>query len=104
LFTTVVSPILLVAVLLMLGFGARSFFFTRQLDVRQAQAGIERVLIEPTGYGAKNVNGVICNGGHNLTVKKGTTFTCEATIDSVRWQFPVRFTDDAGSYEIGRPQ
>jgi hypothetical protein len=95
---------MVVAVLLILGFGAPGFFLSRQLDVHQAQAGIEHILVDPAGYGAKNVDGVVCNGGHNLTVKKGTTFTCEATIDSVRWQFPVRFTDDAGSYEVGRPQ
>lgn len=92
------------AVVLILGFAAPGFFLGRQLDVRQAQAGIEQLLVDPGGYGAKNVDGVVCNGGHNPTVKKGTTFTCEATIDSVRWQFPVRFTDDAGSYEVGRPQ
>jgi hypothetical protein len=70
---------------------------------RQAQAGVERILTDPTGYDAKNVNDVICNGGHNPIVKRGETFTCEAIIDSIRWQFPIRFTDDAGNYEVGRP-
>ncbi|OBA82970.1 hypothetical protein A9W99_09430 [Mycobacterium sp. 1164966.3] len=104
LLTAAVLSILLIAVLLILGFGAPGFFLTRQLDVHQAQAGIERVLVDPAGYRARNVDGVVCNGGRNPTIKKGTTFTCEATIDSVRWQFPVRFTDNAGSYEIGQPQ
>ena len=104
LLTAGVVSTLVVAAVLILRFGAPGFFLTRQLDVHQAQAGIEHVLTDSGGYGAKNVNGVTCNGGHNPTVKKGTTFTCEATIDSVRWQFPVRFTDDAGSYEVGRPQ
>jgi Domain of unknown function (DUF4333) len=95
---------IVIAILLILGFGVPGFFLSRQLDVHQAQDGIEHILVDPAGYGAKNVDGIVCNGGHNPNVKKGATFTCEATIDSVRWQFPVRFTDDAGSYEIGQPQ
>jgi hypothetical protein len=69
--TTGALSALVVAVLLILGFGAPGFFLTRQLDVRQAQAGVERILTDPTGYDAKNVSDVICNGGHNPSSRKG---------------------------------
>jgi hypothetical protein len=95
---------LVVAALLIVGFSTPGFLLTRQLDVQQAQAGVRHVLSDTAGYGAPNVSDVTCNGGQNPTIKKGETFTCEVTIDSVRWEIPVKFTDDAGSYELGRPQ
>jgi hypothetical protein len=95
---------LVVAVLLIVGSATPGFFLSRQLDVQQAQAGVRHVLSDPAGYGAANVSDVTCNDGRNPTIKKGETFTCEVTIDNVRWQIPVKFTDDAGSYELGRPQ
>lgn len=95
---------LVAAALLIGGFSTPGFFLTRQLDVQQAQAGVRHVLSDTAGYGAPNVSDVSCNGGQNPTIKKGETFTCEVTIDSVRWQIPVKFTDDAGGYELGRPR
>lgn len=90
------------AAVLITGFWAPGFFVTRQLDVRAAQAGVAHVLSDPAGYGAKDVSDVICNDGRNPTVTKGATFTCQATIDHIKHQFVVTFTDDAGNYEISR--
>lgn len=86
------------------GFWAPGFFVTKQLDVTAVQAGVTHVLTDPNGYGAKNVSDVSCNDGHNPTVIKGGTFTCQVTIDHIKHQFVVTFTDDAGSYEISAPK
>lgn len=92
------------AAVLMTGFWAPGFFVTQQLDVRAAQAGVAHVLSDPAGYGAKDVSDVTCNDGGNPTISKGATFTCQATIDHIKHQFVVTFTDDAGSYEISAPR
>lgn len=94
----------LAAAVLIAGFWAPGFFVTKQLDVAAVQAGVAHVLSDPNGYGAKNVTDVTCNNGHNPTIIKGGTFTCQATIDHIKHQFVVTFTDEAGSYEIGAPK
>ncbi|OOK65232.1 hypothetical protein BZL29_7979 [Mycobacterium kansasii] len=92
------------AALLITGLWAPGFFVTEQLDVRAAQAGVAHVLSDPAGYGAKNVSDVTCNDGRNPTISQGGTFTCQVTIDHIKHQFLVTFTDDAGSYEISAPK
>ncbi len=93
--------VLLVAVVLITGFGAPGFFVTRQLDIVKTQAAVEHLLADPSGYGAKRVSDVTCNDGQNPTIAKGATFTCEATIDRIKQQFVVTFTDDEGGYQVG---
>lgn len=92
------------AVVFIAGFWAPGFFVTKQLDVAAVQAGVAHVLADPDGYGAKNVTDVTCNDGHNPTIVKGGTFTCQATIDHIKHQFVVTFTDEAGSYEVSAPK
>ncbi|OBK46777.1 DUF4333 domain-containing protein [Mycobacterium sp. 1081908.1] len=91
------------AALLFTGLVAPGFWLTKKLDVAKAQAGVQRILSDPSGYGAKNVSDVTCNDGQNPTIAKGNTFTCEATIDRVKQLFVVIFTDDEGNYTVGRP-
>lgn len=90
--------------MLISGFWAPGFFVTTQLDVTAVQSGVTQVLSDPAGYGAKNVSDVTCNDGQNPTVTKGGTFTCQATIDHLKHQFLVTFTDDTGSYEVSAPK
>lgn len=92
------------ATVLITGFCAPGFFMTKQLDVTAVQAAVTHVLSDPNGYGARNASDVTCNDGHNPTIVKGDTFTCQATIDHIKHQFVVTFTDDAGSYEIDAPK
>ncbi|WP_264044190.1 DUF4333 domain-containing protein [Mycobacterium paraffinicum] len=89
---------------LIAGFWGPGFFVTTQLDVTAVQAGVAHVLSDPAGYGGKNVSDVTCNDGQNPTVTKGGTFTCQATIDHLKHQFLVTFTDDTGSYEVSAPK
>ncbi|OBH76877.1 hypothetical protein A5681_08695 [Mycobacterium scrofulaceum] len=86
------------------GFWVPGLFVTRQLDVAAVQAGVAHVLSDPAGYGARDVSDVTCNDGQNPTVTKGGTFTCQVTIDHLKHQFVVTFTDDAGSYEVSAPK
>ncbi|OBG57164.1 MULTISPECIES: DUF4333 domain-containing protein [unclassified Mycobacterium] len=86
------------------GFWAPGFFVTRQLDVAAVQAGVAHVLSDPAGYGARDVSDVSCNDGQNPTVTKGGTFTCQVTIDHLKHQFVVTFTDDSGGYEVSDPK
>lgn len=92
------------AVAAIAGFWAPGFLVTRQLDVAAVQAGVAHVLSDPAGYGARGVSDVSCNDGQNPTVTKGGTFTCQVTIDHLKHQFVVTFTDDSGSYEVSAPK
>jgi hypothetical protein len=96
---------IVVAVVLVLGFWAPGFFVTTQLDVNKAQAGVAQILSDSTnGYGAKNVKDVKCNNGQNPTVKKGSSFDCDVSIDGTKRQVTVTFQDNKGTYEVGRPK
>lgn len=86
------------------GFLTPGFLVTRQLDVAAVQAGVAHVLSDPAGYGARNVSDVSCNDGQNPTVTKGGTFSCQVTIDHLKHEFVVTFTDDSGSYEVSAPK
>ena len=94
-----------VAAVLITGFWKPGFFVTTTLDITKAQQGVQQILTDDTnGYGAKNVKDVKCNNGNNPDVKKGDSFTCEVSIDGAKRQVSVTFTDDKGTYEVGRPK
>jgi hypothetical protein len=98
--------LLIVAVVLVLGFLVPPrWFVTTKLDVTKANAGVQQILTDETsGYGAKNVKDVKCNGGTDPIVKKGGTFDCNVSIDGAQRHVTVTFQDDKGTYEVGRPQ
>lgn len=78
---------------------------TTELDVNQAQIGVQQVLTDPiNGYGRDNVTGVRCNNGVNPTVKAGNSFTCQVSVDGAQRQVTVVFSDDKGTYEVDRPR
>jgi hypothetical protein len=91
------------AVTVVVGFVSPGLFVVRKLDITQAQAGVEHILTDPAGYGAKRVSDVTCNDGHSPIIHKGESFTCQVTIDRVKQLFVVTLTDDAGSYQVGLP-
>lgn len=88
-----------------LGFFVPGWFVTTELDVDAAQSGVEQILTdEENGYGAQNVENVVCNGGENPTVEQGGTFTCDVDIDGTKREVTVTFQNDDGTYEVGRPR
>jgi len=75
------------------------------LDVTKVQAGVLQTLSDPaSGYGANSVTDVSCNNGHNPGAAKGTTFTCDATVNSAQRHVTVIVSDDNGTYEIDGPR
>lgn len=75
------------------------------LDVAKVQSGVLRILSDPaSGYGANNVTNVSCNNGRDPNATKGTTFTCNLTVNGARRQVTVVVSDDNGTYEVGRPR
>ena len=75
------------------------------LDVAKVQAGVLQTLSDPaSGYGANTVTDVSCNNGHNPSADKGTTFTCDATVNGAQRHVAVVVSDDHGTYEIDGPR
>ena len=75
------------------------------LDVAKVQAGVLQTLSDPaSGYGANTVTDVSCNNGHNPSADKGTTFTCDATVNGAQRHVTVVVSDDLGTYEIDGPR
>ncbi|MFZ3267452.1 MAG: DUF4333 domain-containing protein [Mycobacterium sp.] len=75
------------------------------LDVAKVQAGVLQTLSDPAGgYGANTVTDVSCNNGHNPSANKGTTFTCDATVNGAQRHVSVVVSDDNGTYEIDAPR
>jgi hypothetical protein len=94
-----------VAVLLVVRAGPVKFRTADKLNITAAEAGVRNVLTDATtGYGLAGVNGVSCNQGVEPTVVKGTTFTCDLTINGHQAQTTVTFVDDDGTYSVGRPE
>lgn len=94
-----------VAVLLVARVGPMKSLTADKLDIKAAEAGVRNVLTDPAaGYGLTKVNEVICNHGVDPTVFKGTTFTCDLTINGHQAQTTVTFIDDDGTYSVGRPE
>ncbi|OOK65312.1 hypothetical protein BZL29_7911 [Mycobacterium kansasii] len=89
---------------LVLGLSQPDLLSTNKLDVQAAQAEIQRVLTDDiTGYGDKNVADVKCNDGANVTVKQGSSFTCQVSVDGTARRVTVTFLDNNGNFEVGRP-
>jgi hypothetical protein len=75
------------------------------LDVAKVQAGVLQTLADPAGgYGANTVTEVSCNNGRNPSAKRGTTFTCDATVNGAPRHVTVVVSDDNGTYEIDGPR
>ena len=64
-----------------------------------AQQGVSKVLTE--SYGLSAVSDVSCPSGQK--VEKDATFTCTVLVDGDQREVTVKFTDDDGTYEVGRP-
>lgn len=100
----VAAVVLAVLLVRTLGTGGAAVAVT-ELDVEQAQLGVQRVLTDPiNGYGRADVTVVRCNNGVNPTVVAGGSFTCEVDVNGARRQVTAVFTDDTGSYEVDRPR
>jgi len=69
------------------------------LDADAAEAGVAKVLTE--SYGAADVGDVSCPTGQEVAV--GNSFTCTVTVDGQYRSVTLTFTDDAGTYEVSRP-
>jgi hypothetical protein len=75
------------------------------LDVSKVQAGVLQTLSDPaSGYGANTVTDVSCNNGRNPSADKGTTFTCDATVNGAQRHVTVIVSDDSCTYEIDGPR
>jgi hypothetical protein len=75
------------------------------LDVTKVQSGVLQILSDPaSGYGANTVTDVSCNGGRNPSAHKGTTFTCDATVNGSSRHVSVLVADDRGTYEVDAPR
>lgn len=75
------------------------------LDVRQVEAGAERILSDPiNGYGANKVTNIVCNRGVNPTVVPGDSFTCEVTLNGAQRHVQILIRDAAGTYEVDGPR
>jgi uncharacterized protein DUF4333 len=75
------------------------------LDVTKVQAGVLQTLSDPaSGYGANSVTDVSCNNGRNPSADKGTTFTCDATVNGTQRHVAVIVSDNHGTYEIDGPR
>lgn len=77
----------------------------RVLDIAKAQQQVEQILRDPLdGYGAGTVSAVVCNNGINPTIKAGSGFSCDATVDGAPRRIAVVFQDDDGTYAVDRPR
>jgi hypothetical protein len=75
------------------------------LGVTRVQSGVLQILSDPaSGYGANTVTDVSCNGGRNPSAHKGTTFTCDATVNGASRHVTVLVADDRGTYEVDSPR
>jgi hypothetical protein len=75
------------------------------LDVTKVQTGVLQTLSDPAGgYGANTVTDVSCNNGRNPSADKGTTFTCDVTVNGAPRHVTVVLSDDNGTYEIDGPR
>ena len=79
---------------------ASGLFSSKTLDQTAAEDGVEQIVTE--SYGARSVSGVSCPSGQQ--VKKGDSFECSLTVDGTAKKVTVTFTDDDGTYEVGRPK
>lgn len=90
----------LVVVVLVLGFVVPGFFYRTVLDARAVQKGVERILVD--SYDIQGVESVRCPSGQ--PVRKGTTFTCQVTIDGRHAEVEITIRNSEGSYEVSHPR
>jgi hypothetical protein len=89
---------------LVIGLSDPDLLLTKKLDVQAAQSEIQRVLTDDvTGYADKNVADVKCNNGENVTIKQGSSFTCQVSVDGASRRVTATFLDNNGNFEVGRP-
>jgi Domain of unknown function (DUF4333) len=100
-----ITVVAIEAVALAVGLGLLGTFKTTELDVTNVEAGVAQVLADPVdGYGAESVSSVHCNGGRNLEVEKGSSFTCQAVVNGKQSQVAAVIVDDDGTYEVDWPR
>lgn len=76
-----------------------------ELDVNQAELGVQQVLTDPiNGYGHTSVTVLACNSGRNPTVRKGDSFSCDVSVDGTDRRVTAVFSDDAGTYLVDQPR
>lgn len=98
---------LIVIAVLVVGGGIAAWMFMggKQLDVKQAEAGVAKILTDPVnGYGSNDVSSVECNNGQNPKVAKDGSFTCKVEIGGKIRNVNVEFTDDEGTYAVDGPR
>ncbi|WP_137726034.1 DUF4333 domain-containing protein [Prescottella subtropica] len=72
----------------------------KTLDRAAAEQGVEQVVTE--SYGARSVSEVSCPADRK--VREGDSFDCTLKIDGTPKKVTVTFTDNDGTYEVGRPR
>lgn len=72
----------------------------QQFDHAAMQDAVHKVLTEY--HRVEGLGKVICPP--NRPVKKGTTFTCTASIDGTEKKVPIKVTTDDGDYKVGAPK
>lgn len=72
---------------------------SKKLDQHAAEAGVKKVLT--SDYAVQNVGDVKCPS--DITVSADTTFECTVVVGSDTMKVTSKFTNDNGTYEVGRP-
>jgi hypothetical protein len=97
--------VLVEAPVLLSGISRLGFSGGKVLDISKVQTGVLQTLSDPaSGYGANTVGEISCNNGRNPNADKGTTFTCDVTVNGAKRHVTVMVSDDNGTYEIDRPR
>ncbi|MGL4307031.1 MAG: DUF4333 domain-containing protein [Mycobacteriaceae bacterium] len=89
----------LLAILLFTAFVAPGFALSKKLSQDAAESGVQTVLTD--SYGAKDVSDVKCPS--DIKVESGSSFTCEVSVEGTKREVSVTFTDNKGTFEVGRP-
>lgn len=92
--------VLAVAVVLVLGFVVPGFFHRTVFDAAAVQKGVERTLVD--SYRIDGVGSVWCPS--DQPVVRGTTFTCEVTVDGRNTSVRITVRNAEGSYAVSRPR
>lgn len=90
--------VVVVAALAVTGFWVPGFFVTKVLDQGAVQNGVKQMLSQ---YGA-TASDVTCPADQE--VKKGTTFTCTATVGGKQQKVTITVQDSDGNYQVGHPE
>ncbi|QCQ91085.1 DUF4333 domain-containing protein [Rhodococcus sp. SGAir0479] len=87
-------------VLAVIGLALSSVLGGKTLDRSAAERGVEQIVTD--SYGGRSVTDVSCPADQK--VDRGATFECSLTVDGSPKKVTVTFTDDDGTYEVGRPR